>query len=161
VSFAQRRRIPIFVLTERSATIKGGSIGGVIGTAIGAGAVIAASRRYHSFRALTVPFRAFLVASTGTFIGTSKPMTKWSHKLTLLQPSSPPTEPPPPTTSNTHQRRREPQSAKRSAKPSTKPTKLFTSAPKNGQPRTDTRCSSASGSPPWLARGIWSTATLT
>jgi len=29
---------------------------------------MAASRRYASFRALTVPFRAFLVASTGTFI---------------------------------------------------------------------------------------------
>jgi hypothetical protein len=57
------------ILIEQSATIKGGSIGGLIGTAVGAGAVIAASRRYHSFRALTVPFRAFLVASTGTFIG--------------------------------------------------------------------------------------------
>lgn len=50
------------------ATIKGGSIGGVIGTAIGAVGVAAASRRYASFRALTVPFRAFLVASTGTFV---------------------------------------------------------------------------------------------
>ncbi|KAH7089556.1 hypothetical protein FB567DRAFT_305062 [Paraphoma chrysanthemicola] len=51
-----------------NATIKGGSIGGVVGTAIGAAAVAGASRRYASFRALTVPFRAFLVASTGTFI---------------------------------------------------------------------------------------------
>lgn len=51
-----------------NATVKGGSIGGVIGTAIGAAAVMGASRRYTSFRALTVPFRAFLVASTGTFI---------------------------------------------------------------------------------------------
>lgn len=50
-----------------NATIKGGSLGGVVGTAIGAVGVIAASRRYHSFRALTVPFRAFLVASSGTF----------------------------------------------------------------------------------------------
>ncbi|KAJ4369979.1 Replication factor C, subunit RFC4 [Neocucurbitaria cava] len=50
-----------------NATIKGGTLGGVIGTAIGAAAVIGASRRYHSFRALTVPFRAFLVASSGTF----------------------------------------------------------------------------------------------
>ncbi|KAF2854974.1 mitochondrial hypoxia responsive domain-containing protein [Plenodomus tracheiphilus IPT5] len=50
------------------ATIKGGSIGGLIGTGLGAVGVIAASRRYHSFRALTVPFRAFLVASTGTFV---------------------------------------------------------------------------------------------
>jgi hypothetical protein len=52
-----------------SATIKGGSIGGVIGTAIGAAAVAGASRRYASFRALTLPFRTFLVASTGTFVG--------------------------------------------------------------------------------------------
>jgi len=51
-----------------NATVKGGSIGGVIGTAIGAAAVAGASRRYASFRALTVPFRAFLVASSGTFI---------------------------------------------------------------------------------------------
>jgi hypothetical protein len=51
-----------------NATVKGGSIGGIIGTAVGAAGVMAASRRYHSFRALTVPFRAFLVASTGTFV---------------------------------------------------------------------------------------------
>ncbi|CAO2648620.1 Nn.00g078870.m01.CDS01 [Neocucurbitaria sp. VM-36] len=51
-----------------NATIKGGSIGGVIGVAIGAAAVVGASRRYTSFRALTVPFRAFLVASSGTFV---------------------------------------------------------------------------------------------
>ena len=59
------------MLTNISATVKGGSIGGVVGTAVGAAAVMAASRRYHSFRALTVPFRAFLVASTGTFFGMS------------------------------------------------------------------------------------------
>jgi len=51
-----------------NATIKGGSIGGLIGTAVGAVGVMAATRRYASFRALTVPFRAFLVASTGTFV---------------------------------------------------------------------------------------------
>ncbi|KAF1833905.1 mitochondrial hypoxia responsive domain-containing protein [Decorospora gaudefroyi] len=50
------------------ATVKGGTIGGVVGLAIGGAAVSLASRRYHSFRALTVPFRAFLVASAGTFI---------------------------------------------------------------------------------------------
>lgn len=60
-----------FILTTTSATVKGGSIGGLIGTAVGAAGVMAASRRYHSFRALTVPFRAFLVASTGTFVGMS------------------------------------------------------------------------------------------
>lgn len=51
-----------------NATVKGGTIGGVLGTAIGAVAVAGASRRYASFRALTVPFRAFLIASTGTFV---------------------------------------------------------------------------------------------
>jgi hypothetical protein len=56
---------------SNSATIKGGSLGGVIGTAVGAAAIAGASRRYASFQALTVPFRAFLVASTGTFAGTS------------------------------------------------------------------------------------------
>jgi len=50
------------------ASVKGGVIGGVIGTAIGTAAVLGASRRYPSFRALTLPFRAFLVTSTGTFI---------------------------------------------------------------------------------------------
>ncbi|KAF2119179.1 hypothetical protein BDV96DRAFT_643324 [Lophiotrema nucula] len=51
-----------------NATLKGGVLGGVIGTAVGTGAVLAASRRFHSFRALTVPFRAFLAASGGTFV---------------------------------------------------------------------------------------------
>jgi len=51
-----------------NATVKGGTIGGVIGTAIGGVGVMAASRRFAGFRALTLPFRAFLVASTGTFI---------------------------------------------------------------------------------------------
>jgi uncharacterized membrane protein len=51
-----------------NATLKGGSIGGVLGTAVGALAVAGASRRFASFRALTVPFRAFLVASSGTFV---------------------------------------------------------------------------------------------
>ncbi|KAG9201833.1 hypothetical protein B5807_06312 [Epicoccum nigrum] len=50
------------------ASVKGGVIGGVIGTAIGTAAVIGASKRYPSFKALTLPFRAFLVTSTGTFI---------------------------------------------------------------------------------------------
>ncbi|KAF2826240.1 hypothetical protein CC86DRAFT_406533 [Ophiobolus disseminans] len=51
-----------------NATIKGGSIGGLIGTAVGAAAIAGASRRFASFRALTIPFRVFLVASTGTFV---------------------------------------------------------------------------------------------
>jgi len=51
-----------------NATIKGGSIAGLIGTTIGAVGVIGASRRFPAFRALTIPFRTFLVASTGTFV---------------------------------------------------------------------------------------------
>lgn len=50
------------------ATVRGGTIGGIIGTVIGGAGVVAASRRFHNFRALTVPFRAFLVASSGTFV---------------------------------------------------------------------------------------------
>jgi hypothetical protein len=76
-----------------------------------------------------------------------------------LQPSSPPTEPPQHTTLNTHLKRSKQQSVKRSARPSMNLTAPFTSAPKNGPPRTDTHSSSASGSPPWPAHGTWSIAT--
>ncbi|XXH05499.1 Transcriptional regulator of ribosomal biogenesis proteins [Hypoxylon texense] len=47
--------------------LKGGSIGGALGVGFGVAGVLAASRRYPAFRSLTVPFRAFLVTSTGTF----------------------------------------------------------------------------------------------
>ncbi|KAF2688752.1 hypothetical protein K458DRAFT_241177, partial [Lentithecium fluviatile CBS 122367] len=50
-----------------NATVKGGTVGGVVGLAVGAVGVAAASRRYPNFRALTIPFRAFLVASAGSF----------------------------------------------------------------------------------------------
>jgi len=52
-----------------NAVIKGGLKGTVIGTAVGGLLVMAATRRYQAFRSLTIPFRAFLVASTGTFVG--------------------------------------------------------------------------------------------
>lgn len=51
-----------------NATVKGGTVGGLIGLGLGSAGVIAASRRFHAFRALTVPFRVFLAASTGTFV---------------------------------------------------------------------------------------------
>ncbi|KAJ4336598.1 Replication factor C, subunit RFC4 [Didymella glomerata] len=51
-----------------NASVKGGTIGGLIGTAVGTAAIVGASRRYPSFRALTLPFRAFLVTSAGTFV---------------------------------------------------------------------------------------------
>ncbi|KAI9726385.1 MAG: hypothetical protein M1834_009048 [Cirrosporium novae-zelandiae] len=50
-----------------SETLKGGLIGGVGGVALGALGVIGASRRYHAFRSLTIPLRAFFVTSAGTF----------------------------------------------------------------------------------------------
>jgi len=52
-----------------NATVKGGILGMAIGTAVGGLGVFAASRRFHGFRQLTIPFRAFLVASSGTFTG--------------------------------------------------------------------------------------------
>jgi len=51
-----------------NATVKGGTIGGIIGTALGGVGLYAANRRFPSIRALTVPFKAFLVTSTGTFV---------------------------------------------------------------------------------------------
>lgn len=42
-------------------------MGGAAGTAAGALGVWAASMRYPAFRSITLPFRAFLIASTGTF----------------------------------------------------------------------------------------------
>lgn len=50
-----------------SAVVKGGLIGGTVGIGIGLGGVIFASRRYPAFRGLTLPFRTFLVTSSGTF----------------------------------------------------------------------------------------------
>jgi hypothetical protein len=47
--------------------VKGGLIGGAASLALGLGGVAIASRRYLAFRSITLPFRAFLVTSTGTF----------------------------------------------------------------------------------------------
>ncbi|KAK5992833.1 Respiratory supercomplex factor 2-like protein [Cladobotryum mycophilum] len=49
------------------AVVKGGLVGGTIGLGIGIGGVLLASRRYSAFRGLTLPFRAFLITSSGTF----------------------------------------------------------------------------------------------
>ncbi|KAF2491512.1 hypothetical protein BU16DRAFT_468738 [Lophium mytilinum] len=51
------------------ATVKGGVFGMALGAAVGGVGVFAASKRFHGFRQLTIPFRAFLVASSGTFTG--------------------------------------------------------------------------------------------
>lgn len=52
-----------------NATLTGGTIGGIGGLAVGALGVFGATRRYPAFRNLTLPLRAFLVTSSGTFAG--------------------------------------------------------------------------------------------
>ena len=52
-----------------NATLTGGILGGVGGLAIGGLGVYAASVRYPAFRQLTLPLRAFLITSSGTFAG--------------------------------------------------------------------------------------------
>jgi hypothetical protein len=51
------------------ATLKGGTIGGVLGLGAGFAGVALASQRSHFFRTLTLPLKAFLVTSSGTFAG--------------------------------------------------------------------------------------------
>lgn len=55
---------------NHSATLKGGIGGGLAGTLIGALGVYGATVRFPAFRQLTVPLRAFLITSSGTFAGT-------------------------------------------------------------------------------------------
>jgi len=52
-----------------NATLKGGTIGGLLGLAVGGTLVTFAHRRYHFFHQLTLPLKAFLITSTGTFAG--------------------------------------------------------------------------------------------
>ncbi|KAH6609352.1 hypothetical protein Trco_002698 [Trichoderma cornu-damae] len=49
------------------AVVRGGLVGGSIGLAIGVTGVVYCSRKYPTFRGLTLPFRTFLVTSTATF----------------------------------------------------------------------------------------------
>ncbi|MCJ1328897.1 hypothetical protein MMC10_005574 [Thelotrema lepadinum] len=56
------------------ATVKGGLLGGAIGLAAGAAGVFLASRRFHLINHLTVPMKAFLVTSAGTFTGKPNPL---------------------------------------------------------------------------------------
>ncbi|KAJ6120577.1 hypothetical protein N7523_004857 [Penicillium sp. IBT 18751x] len=51
------------------AVVKGGTIGGLAGLAAGAAGVMLASRRFHTIRNLTMPMKAFLTTSSGTFVG--------------------------------------------------------------------------------------------
>ncbi|KAI1282941.1 hypothetical protein F5Y07DRAFT_351366 [Xylaria sp. FL0933] len=47
--------------------LKGGFIGGTLGLGVGLLGIVAGMRRYPAVRSLTLPFRAFLVTSVGTF----------------------------------------------------------------------------------------------
>ncbi|KAL2828414.1 hypothetical protein BDW59DRAFT_143082 [Aspergillus cavernicola] len=49
--------------------VKGGSVGTLLGLAGGYTGVMLASRRYATVRHLTLPMKAFLVTSSGTFVG--------------------------------------------------------------------------------------------
>ncbi|EEP78534.1 conserved hypothetical protein [Uncinocarpus reesii 1704] len=50
-----------------NAVLKGGSVGGVLGLAAGYASVALASRRWATIRNLTLPMKAFLVTSAGSF----------------------------------------------------------------------------------------------
>ncbi|KAI1915949.1 Replication factor C, subunit RFC4 [Ophidiomyces ophidiicola] len=50
-----------------NAVLKGGSVGGVLGLAAGYAGVALASRRWATIRNLTLPMKAFLVTSAGSF----------------------------------------------------------------------------------------------
>ncbi|KAI0190972.1 hypothetical protein EV127DRAFT_76083 [Xylaria flabelliformis] len=50
-----------------NSVLKGGFIGGTLGLSVGVLGVIGAGRRFPAVRSLTLPFRAFLVTSVGTF----------------------------------------------------------------------------------------------
>ncbi|KAL9010235.1 MAG: hypothetical protein Q9173_004812 [Seirophora scorigena] len=66
--FANPRRLgDLQADTLCSATLKGGIGGGLVGLGLGALGVWGATVRYPAFRGLTVPLRAFLVTSSGTF----------------------------------------------------------------------------------------------
>jgi hypothetical protein len=47
--------------------MRGGLVGGTSGLALGMVGVLGASRKWAAFRSLSLPFRTFLVTSTGTF----------------------------------------------------------------------------------------------
>ena len=74
--------------TDRySATLKGGIGGGLAGITIGALGVYGATIRYPAFRQLTVPLRAFLITSSGTFAGMDTPQLYFQSLFQGLQRS--------------------------------------------------------------------------
>ena len=68
-------------------TVKGGTIGGLAGLAVGALGVYAAGARYPAFRQLTLPLQAFLVTSSGTFAGRLCTRPKDLRQANTSQPS--------------------------------------------------------------------------
>lgn len=48
--------------------LRGGIKGGMIGTALGLGTAMVLHRRWPFFRSLTLPFKAFYITSSGTFL---------------------------------------------------------------------------------------------
>lgn len=60
-----------------NAVVTGGAVGGIVGLGLGWGGAIWAARRYPAFRNLTLPFKAFLVSSAGTF-GAILEADRWS-----------------------------------------------------------------------------------
>jgi len=52
-----------------NAVLYGGTVGGTVGLAVGFAGVALAQRRYQYFRSLTLPLKAFLITSSGTFAG--------------------------------------------------------------------------------------------
>jgi Hypoxia induced protein conserved region len=50
-----------------NATLKGGIAGGAFGLGFGLAAAYAANARFHTFRSLTLPMKAFLITSSATF----------------------------------------------------------------------------------------------
>lgn len=50
-----------------NATLRGGAAGGAIGLGFGLAATYVANARFHTFRSLTLPMKAFLLTSSATF----------------------------------------------------------------------------------------------
>ncbi|QSZ29574.1 hypothetical protein DSL72_004090 [Monilinia vaccinii-corymbosi] len=80
-----------------NATVKGGSIGGLVGLAVGGAALYVANSRFHTINGLTIPMKTFLVTSSGTFTAiicadrasrsyewNRDPSRKYKDKSTLL-----------------------------------------------------------------------------
>ena len=70
---------------SNSVTLKGGTLGGAVGLAIGGLGVYGAGIRYPAFRQLTLPLRAFLITSAGTFSGMRVSLSADAMKAELEQ----------------------------------------------------------------------------